>query len=108
MIHNLWYLIPIFNWTALIQASLKGHIEIVRLLLSQPGIEINCQNISISQRFIKLKNVLFNGICLHSLMELLCIMHQLKATHKSFSFYYHNQALSSTSKTFYFKNHEQD
>ncbi|WP_369010302.1 hypothetical protein [Klebsiella pneumoniae] len=29
----------------MISASLFGHTEIVRLLLSQPGIEINCKGI---------------------------------------------------------------
>ena len=33
------------NWTPLISASEFGRTEIVQLLLSQPGIEINCKNI---------------------------------------------------------------
>lgn len=31
--------------TPLLFAAYKGHTEIVRVLLSQPGIEINCKNI---------------------------------------------------------------
>ena len=33
------------NYTPLIWASEKGYFEIVKELLSQPGIEINCKNI---------------------------------------------------------------
>ena len=36
---------PIFPGTPLIYASQNGHTEIVRLLLSQSGIEINCKGI---------------------------------------------------------------
>lgn len=36
---------PPFNDTPLICASFNGDTEIVQLLLSQPGIEINCKNI---------------------------------------------------------------
>ena len=32
------------GWTALIVASLYGHIDIVALLLKQPGIDVNVQN----------------------------------------------------------------
>ena len=42
------YGIPLrlFHCNPLISASFEGHFEIVKLLLSQPGIEINCQTIS--------------------------------------------------------------
>ena len=45
ILSNLWNRIPIFNCTPLHAASSEGHTEIVRLLLSQPDIEINCQDI---------------------------------------------------------------
>ena len=45
VLNHLWNLIPIFFCTPLILASEKGHTEIAQLLLSQPGIDINCKNI---------------------------------------------------------------
>lgn len=39
--NDLWDLIYCFNWPALICAAQQGHTEVVRLLLSQPGILIN-------------------------------------------------------------------
>ena len=35
----------LFNYTPLICASANDHVEIVRLLLAQPGIDINCRDI---------------------------------------------------------------
>ena len=40
-----WSLTRTFNDTALIHAAEKGHKEIVELLISQEGIDINSQNI---------------------------------------------------------------
>ena len=51
----IWNWISIFNNTPLICASSNGHTEIVQLLLSQPGIEINCKNIWMQKSFIKFK-----------------------------------------------------
>ena len=45
--NHFWNSICTINWTPLIYASYQGHLEIVDLLLSQPGIEINCKSISI-------------------------------------------------------------
>ena len=45
IIHSLWNEYPIFNCTPLHCASENGHTEIVQLLLSQPGIEINCKSL---------------------------------------------------------------
>ena len=45
MLNHLWNLVQISNKTPLIRASRNGHTEIVRLLLSQPGIEINNKDI---------------------------------------------------------------
>lgn len=39
--NDLWDLIYCFNWPVLICAAQQGHTEVVRLLLSQPGILIN-------------------------------------------------------------------
>ena len=33
------------NWTALAFASFEGHSEIVKLLLAQDGINVNCKTI---------------------------------------------------------------
>lgn len=35
----------LFNYTPLICASANDHVEIVRLLLALPGIDINCRDI---------------------------------------------------------------
>ena len=51
--NHLWNWIPICNYTSLICASKEGHTQIVQLLLSQPGIEINCKDIWIQKSFIK-------------------------------------------------------
>ena len=50
--NHLWNSFVIFLYTPLIYASENGHAEIVRLLLSQPGIEINCTNILIQRSII--------------------------------------------------------
>lgn len=47
-----WNLIKILNNTPLINASENGYTEIVQLLLSLPGIQINCRNISIELSFM--------------------------------------------------------
>lgn len=44
----------IVNYTPLIHASENGQTEIVEFLLSQPGVQINCKNIYIHNKFIKL------------------------------------------------------
>ena len=46
---SVWNCILIFNETPLICASRDGHTEIVQLLLSQPGIEIDGNGISIQK-----------------------------------------------------------
>ena len=43
--YHFWNLIWKFNYTPLIVASSIGYTEIVKLLLSQSGIEINCKDI---------------------------------------------------------------
>ena len=53
---HFWNSISIFNNTPLIYASQNGYAEIVQLLLSQPGIEVNCKGIEIP-KFI-------NDICM--------------------------------------------
>ena len=106
---------PIFDYTPLIFASREGHIEIVRLLLSQPGIEINRKSIWIHKSFIIFKFYLFilfeftiiYGIELHYLILLLWLSLQKMVMLKLFNSYYHNQVLKSTAKTFEYKNHSQ-
>ena len=49
------------NWTPLIYASYEGHTEIVRLLISQPGIDINCSILILNHLFYS--NLIFS---LHS------------------------------------------
>ena len=44
-LNDLWDLTRTFNYTALICAANKGHKEIVELLISQEGIDINIQHI---------------------------------------------------------------
>ena len=48
-----------FNQTALHLAAKKGHLEIVRLLLSSGQIDINLKDILIQKKFIKLWNEFF-------------------------------------------------
>ena len=43
--NDLWNLTRTFNNTALTVAAFKGHKEIVELLISQEGIDINLQDI---------------------------------------------------------------
>ena len=43
--NHFWNLIQKFYITPLIMASYEDHIEIVKLLLAQPSIEINCKDI---------------------------------------------------------------
>ena len=45
--------------TPLIFASEKGYTEIVRLLLSQPGIDVNCQALSIILSFIPFQSYFY-------------------------------------------------
>ena len=52
----------IINETPLMRTSKKGDKQIVQLLLSQPGIEINTQNIYIQQSTIKFTFLLFHDI----------------------------------------------
>ena len=59
LLNDLWNWITIFHNTPLISASEKGHIEIVQLLLSQPGFEINGRNIWIQLLCIKLTLTFF-------------------------------------------------
>ena len=54
-----WNLIPIFHHTPLIWAPYHGHSEIVQLLLSQPGIEINSKNILLQTVFLTLRFYIF-------------------------------------------------
>ena len=49
IIKYLWNFNRIFNWTPLIHSAYEGHKDIVKLLLSQPGIEINCKNFLIQK-----------------------------------------------------------
>ena len=42
--NNVWNFIRLL-WTALMLASEKGYIEIVKMLLDQNGIEINAKNV---------------------------------------------------------------
>ena len=58
MLTDLWDWIPIFNETPLLFASKNGHTEIVQLLLSQPGIEINCKDIWIQKSFITFNSMI--------------------------------------------------
>ena len=44
-LNYLWNLTRTFNDTALIWAAMEGHKEIVELLISQEGIDINIQDI---------------------------------------------------------------
>ena len=44
-LNDLWNLTRTFNRTALICAASEGHKEIVELLISQEGIDINIQDI---------------------------------------------------------------
>ena len=44
-LNDLWNLTRTFNYTALIIVAEKGHKDIVELLISQKGIDINIQNI---------------------------------------------------------------
>ena len=44
-LNYLWNLTRTFNSTALIYAAIRGHKEIVELLIRQEGIDINIQNI---------------------------------------------------------------
>ena len=43
--NDLWNLTRIFNNTALILAGMRGHTEIVELLIRQEGIDINIKDI---------------------------------------------------------------
>lgn len=43
IIHGIEF--QLINDTPLLNASKSGYTDIVRLLLSQPGIEINCKNL---------------------------------------------------------------
>lgn len=45
IMNHFWNLILTFNRTALIFAALKGHTEVVRLLLEQENIDINLKSI---------------------------------------------------------------
>ena len=56
----LWNVNRVFYKTALHLASLKGHIEIVQLLLSQPGIDINCKTIIFQKSSIQFLFSFFN------------------------------------------------
>ena len=44
-LNDLWNLTRTFNDTALIFAAIRGHKEIVELLIRQEGIDINIQDI---------------------------------------------------------------
>ena len=44
-LNYLWNLTRTFNSTALIYAAIRGHKEIVELLIRQEGIDINIQDI---------------------------------------------------------------
>ena len=41
--NNIWNFFKLF-WTALMWASFNGHIEIVKILVEQEGIDINAKN----------------------------------------------------------------
>ena len=45
ILNDSWNLTQTFNDTPLIRAALLGQTEVVRLLLSQPGIDISCKDI---------------------------------------------------------------
>ena len=45
ILNDSWNLTQTFNWTPLTLAAALGKTEVVRLLLSQPGIDINRANI---------------------------------------------------------------
>ena len=45
----------IFNNTPLFLAVKKSHTDIVQILLSHPGIEINCKDIRLLKSFIQLQ-----------------------------------------------------
>lgn len=49
----------ILNATPLIYAAQYDHIEVVQLLLAQPGIEITCKDIRIQILFIRFRVDLF-------------------------------------------------
>lgn len=48
-----WYFVLQIYKTPLIYASRNGHIDIVRLLLAQPNIQINCKHIQVHKPFLK-------------------------------------------------------
>ena len=58
----LWNLIWIFNYSALILATVSGCIEIVELLLKQEEIDINSKTIWNHKKFIEFKSNFFNYI----------------------------------------------
>ena len=51
----------IFNWSPLSIAAYNGQDQIVQLLLDQPGIDVNIQDISI-QLFQRISSELFHSI----------------------------------------------
>ena len=114
--HHLWNGIPMCNNTPLILASLNGHVQIVQLLLSQPGIDINCKDIWIQKSFIIFKYTylmrfqihIFCGIEFQYLIILLSIVLQKMDISKLFNLFYHNQVLKSTTKTFKYQNYSQN
>ena len=100
----------------MIYASDNGHPEIVRLLLSQPGIEINCKDIQIQKSFIIFKSnylmifpfLIIYGIEFQYLIILLFFWLQQIVIQTLFNFYYHNQVLKSIAKPFEYKNHSRN
>ena len=55
------FFFSIFNWSPLSIAAYNGQDQIVQLLLDQPGIDVNIQDISI-QLFQKISRELFYGV----------------------------------------------
>ena len=62
-IHNCsWHSISSFHWTALFFASHHGYIEICKMLLSQPNIEINNKDIRMKKLFNRIYHESFHDI----------------------------------------------
>ena len=45
ILNDSWNLTQTFNESPMFLAAANGHTEIVRLFLSQPGVDVNCKNI---------------------------------------------------------------
>lgn len=57
--NHLWSLVWAFNQTALIIATNKNHIEIVRLLLAHEDIDVNIQEILMQNHLSDLNTIIF-------------------------------------------------